>query len=91
MNEKMTERIAQIIAHRACCGTEHDPRNGKFHGCCIVCGVPWPCAYAGKPPATATMVSKNTVTDRVCALLMGCTLTPEEGNRIRELVSICTP
>jgi hypothetical protein len=46
------ERAAQLIAHRACCGTEHDPANGKFHGYCVVCGVPWPCEYAGKPLAT---------------------------------------
>lgn len=45
------ERVAQLIAHRACCGTEHDPLNGKLHGYCVVCGVPWPCEYAGKPPA----------------------------------------
>jgi hypothetical protein len=46
------ERVAQIIAHRACCGTEHDPLNGKLHGYCVVCGVPWPCDYAGKPPTS---------------------------------------
>jgi hypothetical protein len=40
------ERVAQLIAHRACCGSEHDPDNGKFHGCCVVCGVPWPCKVA---------------------------------------------
>lgn len=45
-----TERVAQLTAHRACVGTEHDPANGKLHGCCVVCGVPWPCEYAGKPP-----------------------------------------
>lgn len=44
------ERVAQLIAHRACCGTEHDPANGKLHGYCVVCGVDWPCEYAGKPP-----------------------------------------
>lgn len=44
------ERVAQITAHRACCGTEHDPLNGKLHGYCVVCGIPWPCAYAGEPP-----------------------------------------
>jgi hypothetical protein len=45
------ERAAQLIAHRACCGSEDDPANGKLHGYCVVCGVPWPCEYAGKPPA----------------------------------------
>ena len=44
------ERIAQLLAHRACCGSEHDPASGKFHGYCVVCAVPWPCAYAGKAP-----------------------------------------
>lgn len=38
--------IAAATAHRACCGTEHDPAHGKFHGYCVVCGVPWPCATA---------------------------------------------
>lgn len=50
---ELLERIAQITAHRACCGTEHDVANGKLHGCCVVCGVPWPCAYAGTPPSDA--------------------------------------
>jgi hypothetical protein len=50
---ELLERIAQITAHRVCCGTEHDPLNGKLHGYCIVCGVPWPCEYAGKPPVEA--------------------------------------
>ena len=44
-------RVAVLTAHRACCGVEHDPANGKLHGCCVVCGVPWPCDYAGQPPA----------------------------------------
>lgn len=38
--------LAAALAHRACCGTEHDPANGKLHGCCVVCGVPWPCETA---------------------------------------------
>jgi DNA-binding CsgD family transcriptional regulator len=49
----LLERTAQIAAHRVCCGTEHDPVNGKLHGYCIVCGIPWPCEYAGKPPIVA--------------------------------------
>ncbi len=48
------ERVAQLIAHRACCGAEHDPANGKLHGYCVVCGVPWPCTYAGMPPAATS-------------------------------------
>lgn len=38
--------LAAALAHRACCGTEHDPANGKLHGYCVVCGVEWPCATA---------------------------------------------
>lgn len=48
-NSELAERTAQISAHRACCGSEHDPLNGKLHGYCIVCGIPWPCEYAGTP------------------------------------------
>lgn len=40
------ELVASAIAHRACCGSEHDPSNGKLHGCCVVCGVPFPCKTA---------------------------------------------
>lgn len=46
----LLERTAQLIAHRACCGIEHDPANGKIHGLCVVCGVDWPCEFAGTPP-----------------------------------------
>ena len=48
--EELIERTAQLIAHRCCIGAEHNPQQGKLHGFCIVCGEPWPCAYAGKPP-----------------------------------------
>lgn len=48
---QLIERIAQITAHRGCGGEEHDPSKGKLHGCCVVCLTPWPCAYAGTPPA----------------------------------------
>jgi hypothetical protein len=40
------EMIAAAIAHRACCGVEHNTLQGKIHGFCIVCGVPWPCRTA---------------------------------------------
>jgi len=53
----LMNRIASATAHRACCGTEHDPANGKLHGYCVVCGVPWPCetasAFLVKPNANA--------------------------------------
>lgn len=42
----LQNKIASATAHRACCGTEHDPQNGKLHGYCVVCGVPWPCETA---------------------------------------------
>lgn len=38
--------LAAALAHRGCCGSEHDPANGKLHGYCVVCGVPWPCDTA---------------------------------------------
>lgn len=38
--------LAACLAHRACCGSEHDPSAGKLHGYCVVCGVPWPCDTA---------------------------------------------
>ena len=47
---ELLERVAQLIAHRACGGNEHDGM-GKLHGNCVVCLVPWPCEYAGTPPA----------------------------------------
>lgn len=43
------DQIAEIQAHRACHSAEHDPANGNIHGYCIVCGVPFPCDYVGKP------------------------------------------
>ncbi len=47
IQNSLIERIAQLTAHRVCCGAEHDPSQGKLHGCCVICGVPWPCEYAG--------------------------------------------
>lgn len=38
--------LATALAHRVCGGEEHDPQNGKLHGCCVVCLVPWPCETA---------------------------------------------
>lgn len=45
-DDALLERVAQLTAHRACCSEEHNPEQGKLHGCCVVCGVPWPCAIA---------------------------------------------
>lgn len=42
----LENKVAAALAHRACCGTEHDPENGKLHGYCVVCGVEWPCETA---------------------------------------------
>lgn len=46
MHEATATDTAAALAHRVCCGTEHDPANGKLHGYCIVCGVEWPCETA---------------------------------------------
>jgi hypothetical protein len=52
--EETNKMIAAAIAHRACHSAEHDPENGKIHGYCIVCGVPWPCdtarSFLSAPP-----------------------------------------
>lgn len=52
-SEGLLERTAQISAHRVITSPEHAPWNGLAHGDCIVCRIPWPCEYAGKPPAKA--------------------------------------
>jgi hypothetical protein len=57
------EAIAAATAHRACCGTEHDPLKGKLHGYCVVCGVPWPCdtakAFMVDPPPVQPLLPRN--------------------------------
>jgi flagellar biosynthesis chaperone FliJ len=66
------ERIAQIRAHRAVTGSEHDVSRGRFHGDCIVCGVPFPCEYVGNPLVISTpgkqMSNTREVDDAVCGL-----------------------
>lgn len=54
-----TERIAQLAAHRAVHSAEHNPEAGRIHGYCLVCGVPWPCEYAGTPAAAPTQDQEN--------------------------------
>lgn len=44
--DRLLTKIAACTAHRACRGCEDDQANGKLHGYCIVCGVPWPCEVA---------------------------------------------
>jgi len=44
--ESLQNKIAAATAHRVCCGVEADVVNGKIHGYCVVCGVPWPCETA---------------------------------------------
>lgn len=61
LSRDLDERIAQITAHRGCHSAEHDPANGKLHGCCVVCGVPWPCEYAGTPPTPRESVNGELV------------------------------
>lgn len=43
------ERIAILTAHRACTSEEHNLEQGRLHGYCVVCGVPWPCEFARMP------------------------------------------
>lgn len=80
----LLERTAQLLAHRACCGAEHDPASGKLHGCCVVCGVPWPCEYAGKPPAPAAKVA-DALAELVACLAEQAAIpygrTPDEAER----------
>ena len=44
--DEESKRIAVLRAHREVNSQEHDPVNGKCHGDCIVCAVPWPCDFA---------------------------------------------
>ena len=69
LKEAYSERVAQLTAHRACCGSEHDPAVGKFHGCCVICGTPWPCEYAGTPPAGEPKEKSKCDT---CGSRLGC-------------------
>lgn len=59
--------VAAAMAHRACCGTEHDAQNGKLHGYCVVCGVPWPCETAQyfmrKPAAGGSIATPDPLLD----------------------------
>lgn len=38
--------LAAAQAHRVCGSAEHDPQQGKLHGYCVVCLIPWPCETA---------------------------------------------
>jgi len=80
----LTERTAQLIAHRVCCGTEHDPANGKLHGYCVVCGVPWPCEYAGcrvAPPDSLAVAQALEKAAKVCKEL-------KKGKRTSEGIAV---
>lgn len=87
--------VAAATAHRACCGAEHDPQNGKLHGYCVVCGVPWPCETAkffmpaSHSPAedkgpdiellNRLMTERKGYADAVLYCLAGIVPTPEAG------------
>lgn len=71
--ETLIERVAQLTAHRACHSAEHDPANGKIHGYCMVCGVPWPCQYAGEPMGgvmalTILTIARSSIADQLAWL-----------------------
>lgn len=38
--------LAAVLGHRACGSAEHNPQEGKIHGYCVVCLIPWPCDTA---------------------------------------------
>jgi hypothetical protein len=80
------EMIAAAIAHRGCCGLEHDPANGKLHGYCVVCGVPWPCDTAKRfmaaehePPAPNSAMPKLPADCAACPLRFICKGTSMHG------------
>lgn len=54
--QAVAERVAVLTAHRACGNQEQDLQNGKLAGFCVVCQIPWPCEYAGKPTSPAASV-----------------------------------
>lgn len=56
-----SERVAQMTAHRACGGYEHDPSIGKFHGNCVVCLVPFPCEFAGTTPSPLAALKERVI------------------------------
>ena len=45
-DDAVMERVAQLIAHRACGNQEQDTQNGKLAGYCVVCQTPWSCDVA---------------------------------------------
>lgn len=72
--EERSERLLQMIAHRVCCGTEHNPLSGKLHGYCVVCGVPWPCKYAGPDPPSEEAEKNKAM---------------EEAKKLRPVIEMC--
>lgn len=51
--------VAAALAHRAAISEKHDPSQGKLHGCCVVCGVPWPCDTAKHFLRAAPVATEN--------------------------------
>jgi hypothetical protein len=65
--------LTAALAHRACHSAEHDPLNGKLHGYCMVCGVPWPCDtakqfLAPQPPADPRVAELEADVARLSAI-----------------------
>lgn len=57
-DEEFINRLAAASAHRICIAQEHNPSQGKLHGCCVVCAEDFPCSTAkafsyASPPAQA--------------------------------------
>ena len=64
--EAENARLREQVGHRACLGTEHDPANGKIHGCCVICGEPWPCDYVDKSENARLREALNKLDEAIC-------------------------
>jgi len=79
-----SERVAQLLAHRACHAAEHNPEQGRIHGYCRVCGIPWPCAYAGTPPSEIAPTRDAVLAD--CRAFLS-TLSPRDWGAAGNLIA----
>ncbi len=55
--------------HRAVHSAEHDPAQGRIHGFCLLCGVPYPCDYIGEPEQPKTIARNHEHCERLREVL----------------------